>query len=242
MRYRLLVGATALFLATAGGALAVAQAPAAKSIWDGVYTDAQAARGGEAFAANCARCHGPQLQGDARFRALAGDVFQGRWDTRTVDALFKYVSTNMPNGAAGSLARNTYQDLIAFILSRNNFPAGGAELTAENVVGVQIIGRDGPRPLPDKTVAGVVGCLVKGGPSGWMVQKATFPRRLENTTVPAEAGTEPLGESEMQLLFVLTSLDRMVGQRVFVRGLLVGESGTNGINVTEVRSVNTTCQ
>lgn len=241
MSNRLLVVATALFVAVAGGA-AVAQAPAApKSIWDGVYTEAQAARGAGVFATRCSNCHGPELQGDARFRALAGDVFQGRWDTRSVEALLNYVSKNMPNGNGGSLPPATYEDLIAFILSRNNFPAGTADLTAANALGVQIIGKDGARPLPDKTVAGIVGCLVKGGDTGWHVTSATSPRRLEDAKVPPEAGVEALGTGDMPLLFVLQSLDRMAGQRVFVRGLLIGETGVDGINVTEVRSVGPTC-
>jgi mono/diheme cytochrome c family protein len=244
MKHRLLIGATALFVAVAGGAFAVAQQPAApKSIWAGVYTQDQATRGEAAYQTNCSNCHGPNLDGDARFRALQGDVFQGRWDTRTVQALFKYVSTNMPNGRGGSLAPAMYQDLVAFILSRNNFPAGTEQLTPESVVGVQIIGKDGiPKPMADKTVAGVVGCLAKGGP-GWILNNATPPRRLEDSNVPADAATVALGQTqELPLNFVLTSLDRINGHRVFVRGLLMGENGANGINVTEVRSVGATCQ
>ena len=245
MKHRLLIGATALFVAVAGGAFAVAQQPAApRSIWDGVYTDAQAAAGATVYATTCARCHGEQLDGDARFRALQGDVFQGRWDTRTVGALLNYVSKNMPNGNGGSLTPATYQELVAFILSRNDYPAGTTELSAESVQAVQIIGRDGiPLPMPDKTVAGVIGCLAKGGASGWMLNSATAPRRLDDTNVPTDAATVALGETnELPLLFVLSSLDRVNGHRVFVRGLLVGENGANGINVTEVRSVGETCQ
>lgn len=231
-------------MAAAGSALAVAQAPAGRTVWDGVYTQDQASRGESAYAANCANCHGPTLEGDARFRALQGDVFQGRWDTRTVEALLKYVSTNMPNGRGGSLAPGMYQDLVAFILSRNGFPAGSAELTMASAAGVQIIGKDGvPRPMADKTVAGVIGCLAKGGSSGWMLNNATNFRRLEDANVPDDAATAALGDrNELPLLFVLSSLDRMVGHRVFVRGLLVGENGANGINVTEVTSVADSCQ
>jgi S-disulfanyl-L-cysteine oxidoreductase SoxD len=244
MKHRLVI-ATALFVAAAGGALTVAQqAPAApKSIWDGVYTQEQADRGAAAYQTNCASCHGANLDGDARFRPVQGDVFQGRWDTRTVGALHKYVSTNMPNGRGGSLPADTYNDLIAFILSRNGYPVGTTALAPESVQAVQIIGEDGiPRPMADKTVAGVVGCLVKGGASGWMLNSATPPRRLDDANVPADAATVGLGETnELPLLFVLSSLDRINGHRVFVRGLLVGENGANGINVTEVRSVGATC-
>ena len=37
---------------------------ASRSVWDGVYTEAQAKRGEALFAENCVTCHGPALEGD----------------------------------------------------------------------------------------------------------------------------------------------------------------------------------
>ena len=42
-----------------------AQAPA-KTVWDGVYTEAQAARGRSAYQQHCAECHGGSLEGARR--------------------------------------------------------------------------------------------------------------------------------------------------------------------------------
>ncbi len=39
-------------------------AQASRSVWDGVYTDAQAKRGQALFEQNCVSCHGPALEGD----------------------------------------------------------------------------------------------------------------------------------------------------------------------------------
>jgi mono/diheme cytochrome c family protein len=39
-------------------------AQASRSVWDGVYSDAQARRGQALFEQNCVPCHGPALEGD----------------------------------------------------------------------------------------------------------------------------------------------------------------------------------
>jgi mono/diheme cytochrome c family protein len=39
-------------------------AQASRSVWDCVYTDAQAKRGQALFEQNCVSCHGPALEGD----------------------------------------------------------------------------------------------------------------------------------------------------------------------------------
>ena len=238
----ILVIATALFVAMSGGAFATAQAPAPakKTVWDGVYTKEQADRGATAFAANCTNCHGPNLEG-RNAKALVGNVFWNDFQTRTVQYLLNYMSKNMPNNAPGTLDAGTYVDLTAFILSRNDLPTGTAPLTAQTAADFEIIPKDGPRALADKTLARVVGCLAKGG-SGWVVNNATAPERAEASSTPAaELAARALGDRSFNLLFVLTRLDRMAGHRVAVRGLLVGEDGSGGINVTEVNDVGPTC-
>ncbi len=47
-------------------------AQASRSVWDGVYTDAQAKRGEALFAENCVTCHGPALEGDGEAPPLSG--------------------------------------------------------------------------------------------------------------------------------------------------------------------------
>lgn len=240
MRGAALLAITALFAAAAGGALArAAQEPAKKTVWDGVFTTEQADRGATTFGITCARCHGPKLEGN-NAKALTGDVFWRDFQSRTVDYLLNYMSKNMPNDAPGTLSPVTYLELTAFILSRNEFPAGTADLTAAAAPGIEIIPKGGAKELPEKTFARVVGCLAKGG-SGWIVNNATAPERVDGTAATPGDATRALGDRSFPLLFVITRLDRMAGHRVSVRGNLVGEGGTSGINVTEVTSVGTTC-
>ena len=45
----------------------------------------------------------------------------------------------------------------------------------------------------------------------------------------------------MALKFVVTKLDALAGSRVAVNGLLIGEGGVDGINVTTVNRVAPKC-
>jgi hypothetical protein len=43
-------------------------------------------------------------------------------------------------------------------------------------------------------------------------------------------------------MYLLTPLDRNVGHRMRVRGLLMGDGGRNGINVSGTQALAETCQ
>src|SRR5258708_23784158 len=49
--------------------------PPTKSIWDGVYSEAQAARGKALYSQECASCHGGELTGGEMAPPLAGGEF-----------------------------------------------------------------------------------------------------------------------------------------------------------------------
>ena len=93
------------------------------------YTLDQVARGAPLYAAHCASCHGAKLEGGVA-PALAGAEFARSWNqpSRTVDDLFYIMRSSMPRPDVGSLAEGEYLDLLAFVLSRNGVPAGGAAL------------------------------------------------------------------------------------------------------------------
>jgi cytochrome c553 len=219
-----------------------AAAVQSKTVWDGVYTQAQAERGAASFAANCTRCHSADANSGEEGRNLAGKAFWDSFRESTVDHLLDYVSKNMPNGAgAGSLSTNTYIDLVAFILSRNDLPGGANELTKESAVGVQIIAKNGPGELPNGTLVRVVGCLKGKEGSAWILNSAIAPER-PNAAKDADDPARPLGTRTYQLKFLLTPLDKYVGHRLRVRGLLIGEGGKDGINVSQTDSVADSCQ
>jgi mono/diheme cytochrome c family protein len=107
--------------------LAVAQSPA--SVWNGVYSDEQAARGATLYQAACASCHGDKLQGKGQTPALMGSDFTMNWDGMTVADLFDKMQTSMPADKPGSLSRGQNASLVAYLLNVNKFPSGAAELS-----------------------------------------------------------------------------------------------------------------
>ena len=218
----------------------LAVAAQSKTVWDRVYTEKQAERGAGSFTTNCTRCHGAANSGGDEGKSLAGERFWKSFRESTVDHLLDYVSRNMPNGAGGTLSASVYADLVAFILSRNGLPAGASELTKDSAVGVQIIAKTGPGELPDGTLVRVVGCLAAREGGGWNLNTATDPERI-NSIASADDKTRPLGTRSYRLMYVLTPLQSFVGHRMNVRGLLMGEGGRDGINVSVTQSIAESC-
>jgi S-disulfanyl-L-cysteine oxidoreductase SoxD len=227
--------AVLVFLSSAMASLVTAQTTARRTVWDGVYTEAQATRGVAAFGQSCAGCHALAAEGRA---PLAGDAFWKSFAQKTVGELLAFISDYMPNGTPGSLSPATYSDIVALILKTNGFPAGNTELARDTATGVQIVQRDGRSELPANALVRVVGCLAKSG-ADWVITSATAPERAERTG--GEDATRPLGSRTMQLKFVISRLDSLVGSRIAVNGLLMGTDGVDGINVTGVSRVAQKC-
>jgi S-disulfanyl-L-cysteine oxidoreductase SoxD len=122
-----LVGVTTVFTALTFYAVVGAQAPA--SVNGGAYTAAQAKRGADIYAKECAACHGDTLGGMDPIPALAGGDFQSHY--KTVAELFDKTSTTMPAIAPGSLSAEQVADVLAHILSVNKYPAGSTELPSK---------------------------------------------------------------------------------------------------------------
>ena len=115
------------------------QAQAARTIWDGVYSEPQAARGEKAYKLSCGYCHKDNLaggffdDGNGRAPALAGprafdSSFEKRWSGVTVGEMVIDIGTAMPQQDPGSLPPETYVDIVSFLLSKNGVPSGPAEL------------------------------------------------------------------------------------------------------------------
>jgi mono/diheme cytochrome c family protein len=118
-------------LATAVGIVAfyaAARAQPSRSVWDGVYTEAQAKRGAALFDEECASCHGAAGVGGGMAPALVGAAFAANYDGLTVDDLFERNRTTMPVDREGRLSRQQTADITAFLLECNKFPTGEKEL------------------------------------------------------------------------------------------------------------------
>ncbi len=105
-----------------------AQEQASISVWDGVYTNPQATRGQALYHEECARCHGDDLTGEDEAPPLTGGAFLANWDGLTVGDLFERIRLSMPADQPGKLSRERIADILAYVLSANQFPAGQAEL------------------------------------------------------------------------------------------------------------------
>lgn len=210
--------------------------------WDGVFSAAQAARGQLAFSQHCASCHGADLRG-GEGKALAGDRFWADWKETTVDYLLGQISRNMPRSEDGSLAGtlppDVYADIVAHILSVNGFPAGARDLTAASSAGVGIVATSGPGELPAEAAAHVVGCLARDADGTWKLVRAPRPARLLSGRAPD--ASRALGDREIALKFVVTRLDKYVGQRMSATGRLIGEGGSGGLNVDTIAPAAGTC-
>lgn len=109
----------------------VAADGAPRSIRDGVYTEEQSRRGEAIFLATCASCHRPEMTGSEIVPALVGDAFLERWSRKTAGDLFEKVRIMPPVPIPVRPTPGEYVDAVAYILSRNRFPAGERELAAD---------------------------------------------------------------------------------------------------------------
>ena len=124
-----LKSATLALGASVIGAMAVPMAQGvARTVWDGVYSGAQAARGKVLYDAQCAFCHQSDLRGQGFAPGLIEDVFTSRWQDGNLGELFTIVKATMPQDKPTSLTDDEYTAIVAYLLQANRFPAGQQEL------------------------------------------------------------------------------------------------------------------
>lgn len=92
------------------------------TVLDGVYSKAQAERGGQKFKEVCAACH--------NIDEMSGNRFRSSWADQSLGDLFDFVTNAMPQGDPGSLTPEEYASVIAFFLSQSGYPAGATDLAA----------------------------------------------------------------------------------------------------------------
>jgi len=117
---------------------AVPEAAQSKSVNDGVFTDAQVARGEAAYKKDCNSCHGQGLEGDGFAPALSGAEFMGNWNGTTVGDLYDRIRISMPPGNPASVPAQAKADIVAFMLKANKYPTGSSELTPETLKDIKI--------------------------------------------------------------------------------------------------------
>ena len=110
---------------------AAARQDATASVWDGVYSEAQAQRGETAYRQACVNCHGPELEGADMTPPLTGGAFTANWNDLSLGDLFERIRATMPLDKPGTLSRQQNADLVAFLLKANQWPTGVGVLSSE---------------------------------------------------------------------------------------------------------------
>ena len=121
----MVVGAAALV------GVGMTQAGASRTVWDGVFTTAQAERGRTEYDLWCASCHqsdlsGGVLVGDDEAPALRS--VEKLIERRDLENVMTFIKNGMPRDEPGSLKDETYVDILTYLLQENGFPAGTSEL------------------------------------------------------------------------------------------------------------------
>jgi mono/diheme cytochrome c family protein len=118
----------AAMIVAAVAAVRAGQVPP-RSAKEGVYTIEQAARGKTVYDQQCASCHGNMATVTPEMAALLNDSgFQNLWRDRSLARLFSRIRETMPQDKPGSLSPEQTAEIIAYILSANQLPAGDAVL------------------------------------------------------------------------------------------------------------------
>lgn len=220
----------------------------AKTVADGVYTDAQAVRGAASFDAACSGCHRADLSG-ADGPALRDERFARNFAGKDLKTLYTKIATTMPRGAPGSLGDDIYLDIVTHVLKENGFPAGPQELTANALSDVRVLaGRPKPPPpIGDFSYVEVVGCLAAGPGNTWVLANASEPVSVvlspESTPkAPADVATKTLGTQTFRLLDAMAyNPEAHRGHKMYVRGLLIKLPSEQRMTISSFETLAPSC-
>jgi len=222
------------------------------SVLDGVFTSAQARRGQAQFEQHCAACHRQDL-GGILGPALKGERFLDQWREFPLEVLVNDMRAQMPQRNPGTLPVNAYVDIAAYLLDANGLPAGSEELTQDEAAKVLFVAPGGPKPLPTSSPALIAGCLTRETGTGWFITSASDPVRTLNpyefTDGELRAAREMRSGAGLFRLQNLDALpgsteaaDRLSGQKVAAKGILVRAEKGSRLNVATLSALGGACE
>lgn len=100
------------------------------SVWDGVYSSEQSARGANVYATLCAACHGGGLEGMEMAPPLSGPGFAQNWNGQSLRALADRIRA-MPPATPGIVGAEASVDVLSYILEQAGFPAADTALPTD---------------------------------------------------------------------------------------------------------------
>jgi mono/diheme cytochrome c family protein len=210
-----------------------------KTVDQGVYTTAQATRGGKVFESQCATCH-REVGGVAP--VLAGDRFTRAFGDATLQTVFTTIKTTMPRTAPGSLSDADYTDIVAHLLRLNSYPDGMSELAVSDLAGIKIPGQSGSLEF---ALVQVVGCLAQSG-RNWTLTSATDPvRTREPDAAKDDEATKldalPAGTRTFRLQQVYGAPTGWKDQKMAAKGFLTKTATDERITVSSMRVLTGRC-
>ena len=221
-----------------------------KTVWDGVYTEAQSLAGQAVYEEHCSVCHGEAASGQ-NGPQLHGEIFFENWREDSVGALYSHIRANMPRRQP-PLSDPDYLLVTTYILRENGFPAGREPLAPTSIGTVRIEGADGPKPLPSNSLVQVTGCLTPDG-GNWTLRKVADLTRNRNSdpdrsATPEEldaARTMPAGNLTLNLtnFFMLGDVNPSdhSGHKMLARGALIRRPAGDRISLTGLDMVAVDC-
>jgi mono/diheme cytochrome c family protein len=223
-------------------AAALAAQEAQRTTADGVYSLAQAERGRGRYEAVCQSCHAPDLSGGVG-SALKGDTFTTNWSGLPLARLFERVRT-MPPDSPSPLSDEAAEDLVAYLLSVNGFPAGDP-IARGGVEEIRFGSSEAPDAVPNFALVQVFGCIRRGPDGGWLAVNATPPVRTRDPDASPAGGSPrdqpPGGSGTFRLLNAFPSPEKFDGQLAEAKGFLI-RGDVDSINVTALSSVAPACR
>jgi hypothetical protein len=218
-----------------------------RTAWDGVYTSAQAERGGEVVRTTCSGCHAADLLGGDN-PPLRGSVFLGHWVEDSLDTLFAKIRKMPPRG--DTLPESTHLDVLAFLLETNGYPAGQRDLSATDLAAIRLTAEQGSGAVPNYATVEAVGCLDHVG-NDWVLSRASEPVRNRNPDKPTEEELKGARSRELgQHTFILLSpgsfapgfrIEEHTGEKMAGKGLLIRTGSDERINVTWLETLSKSC-
>ena len=123
-RFPIALAAALVFPAVTGAQDSAAAAAAERPLTSGVFSQKQAERGEGVYKTSCQSCHATT--------EYTGDKFKVAWVSKTAFDIFNTIKTQMPEDNPGSLERQEYIDVTAYIFSLNAYPAGANDLPGDD--------------------------------------------------------------------------------------------------------------
>jgi len=219
-------------------------------VGDGVFTSAQAARGKKAFeqgTGTCTKCHLASLEGREQTGGgnggapLIGLRFVEDFGESKLSKLVNKIRVDKPVEDPGTLSEQAALDMSAYILMKNNYPAGTVDLTSDIASQTWVPGPPGATGIPDHAIVTSTGCLFHDPTNSWLLKNAGDLK----VVTPDALGAIAAGPTGTNLFRLLDAYDydaaSQADHKVRVVGYLVRLGAEIRVSLTSLQTVAQSC-